>query len=65
LSLQVAKYEDVPSWVLIQAKDRMTYLQTTLGFLAETFVTVPLNWLVSYLPLIFLVICKRSKLIHP
>ncbi|XP_021345918.1 perilipin-2-like isoform X1 [Mizuhopecten yessoensis] len=41
----VAKYEDMPSLALTQAKEKLGYLQSTLGFLTETFVTVPLNWL--------------------
>ncbi|XP_060068878.1 perilipin-2-like isoform X2 [Ylistrum balloti] len=42
----VAKYEDMPSLALAQAKDKLGYLQSTLGYLTETFVTVPLTWLV-------------------
>ena len=45
--LQVQKYEDVPAWVLSQAKEKMGYLQETLGFLKEMFLTRPIQWLVS------------------
>ncbi|XP_069137293.1 perilipin-2-like isoform X2 [Argopecten irradians] len=41
----VAKYEDMPTLALSQAKEKLGYLQSTLGFLTETFVTVPLTWL--------------------
>ncbi|XP_033742966.1 perilipin-2-like isoform X2 [Pecten maximus] len=41
----VAKYEDMPNLALTQAKEKLGYLQSTLGYLTETFVTVPLTWL--------------------
>lgn len=44
---QVKSYEEVPAWVLSQAKEKMSYLQETLGFLKDTLITQPINWLVS------------------
>lgn len=40
------KFEDIPSWALSQAKEKMSYLQDTVSFLAETFLITPITWLV-------------------
>lgn len=40
------KFEDLPSWALSQAKEKMSYLQDTVSFLAETFLITPISWLV-------------------
>lgn len=40
-------FDDLPSWLLVQAKEKMAYVQETVSFLAETFLVAPVNWMVS------------------
>jgi hypothetical protein len=45
--LQVSSYEEIPSWFLAQAQDKMGYVQETVNFLTEYLITTPLDWLVG------------------
>ncbi|KAL3865647.1 hypothetical protein ACJMK2_043013 [Sinanodonta woodiana] len=41
-----SSFEDFPSWVLEQTKEKLSYLQETLGFLREMLTQSSLNWMV-------------------
>ncbi|XP_076102334.1 perilipin-2-like isoform X1 [Mytilus galloprovincialis] len=41
----VNSYEEVPSWLLAQAQDKMGYVQETVNFLTEYLLSKPLDWL--------------------
>lgn len=45
--LQAQGFEDLPSWLLNQAKEKMSYIQETVSFLTDTFLLAPISWLVS------------------
>lgn len=45
--LQISSYEEIPSWFLAQAQDKMGYVQETVNFLTEYLITTPLDWLVG------------------
>ncbi|KAL4227970.1 Perilipin-2 [Mactra antiquata] len=40
-------FSDVPSWVISQANEKMSYIQETVSFLTDTFLVAPITWLVS------------------
>ncbi|CAG2203386.1 ADRP [Mytilus edulis] len=42
----VNSYEEVPSWLLAQAQDKMGYVQETVNFLTEYLLSKPLDWLI-------------------
>ncbi|XP_045156473.2 perilipin-2-like [Mercenaria mercenaria] len=40
-------FDDLPNWLLTQAKEKMLYVQETVSFLTETFLVAPISWMVS------------------
>ncbi|KAJ8310928.1 hypothetical protein KUTeg_011520 [Tegillarca granosa] len=41
----VKSYDEIPSWVLSQTKEKLSYLQETLHFVTETVIAAPLQFL--------------------
>lgn len=38
-------FQDLPGWVLTQAREKMSYVQETVTFLMDTFLVSPISWL--------------------
>lgn len=43
---QAQGFDDLPSWLLTQAREKMSYMQETVSFITDTFVVAPIHWLV-------------------
>ncbi|XP_041365306.1 perilipin-2-like isoform X2 [Gigantopelta aegis] len=40
------RFEDFPSWMIVQTRERISYIQDALGYVTDFVMTSPLNWLV-------------------
>ncbi|XP_060595048.1 perilipin-2-like [Ruditapes philippinarum] len=42
---EAQRFDDLPHWLLAQAKEKMSYIQETVSFLTETFLVSPISWM--------------------